>query len=541
MSRHSRKVNAPAVFLVLAAISFFGFIVCLFNQGDAATRADFDLKKQTTESGSLRIYGTIQTGYTLKNFRITFSYTIEDSAKEYVEFSLGTLTRGVNTVDLQTNIPNDAYDTIDYDDCASSSQPFVIPLFCFFGGVIGCLVLAGILSDRRKKKTYPATEKPVADNIEVFDGYGENKAENQTYADWQKRTDALLARTAELAARQAGRDRALDTVGTWARTHEERFDSFGLAALATVQAFDVLKIFARPAFYDEVRDELLRSGQYKVYDDQATNDFLFCCDMVRTRASWEEMLRAVCHSAGDEFFDANEQKTADRGSDAQVTKLIRNLSDEEDKIGRFYAVYHRLTGERSRDRYAHYCAILEGKSAVGATPIYLDARPTSRPIVETPQPIAPTVAVPKPVETPERPKPVYRDTVAAVHENENDVVELFYDYEALSAVRKSVENDGVYPPENELFENLDPSAWRLFFSAGKQLMAARFVARLDKKQAKAFKKATIDAKAELFRDMQSSNAALEEFYYYIYDELGGSDEDIKRDRLKRLLGGRYGG
>lgn len=105
----------------------------------------------------------------------------------------------------------------------------------------------------------------------------------------------------------------------------------------------------------------------------------------------------------------------------------------------------------------------------------------------------------------------------------------------------AVRETGVFPEDAPLPKELSPEDWLVYFAAGKKLLIAGFYERLDKKTVKAFRKADIESKGAIFRDLPSADRpeVQEGFFYAVYDELGGIDEEVRRDRFERLIKSRY--
>lgn len=525
---------------VIGAICFFAFIVCA-SQKDPAGYADYHLKERTVkdgpDAGYTEIYGTIESGYTLKDLTLKIGYYPPKTNRlEYVEVHFGTVEKGTTEVRvvidiLGENFHNDleGYGPNIYEK-HSSSRPYRLPKWLFLGGAILCFATVFIAMMRNAKKT---TYFDTPHTVEVFEGYGENGAADET------------------APVRAGTlpDKAAATGEAPPRNSQGRFDALSLSAMTTVHAYDAERFFFEDVrFYDEVRSALLATGKYKIYDDAGKNDFLFCCDMVRTEASWEDCLRVVCFDCYDELT-LSEARIVDKGSDAKLAELIGSYAaTDESRKHCFYAVYDRLHGDTCAARWNAFVSIAGAGERVEIETVETQPSPEVAATPAAPAiPVLPLVPTTREVETPTAPTketaaaPVRRKAFAFITENEAAVIELFADYQTVKRVRVQWENERTFPDDVELLSTLDPDDFRLFIATARNRMAQNFLDRLDKKTGKAFRKATLAEKADMFRDMPSADRpeVEEGFFYAVYDELGGTDEDVKRERFERLTAGRF--
>lgn len=539
MRRFFRKLFAFVG--VIGAMCFFAFIVCA-SQKDPAGYADYHLKEHTVQDGPYagytEIYGTIESGYTLKDLTLKIGYyPPKTNQLEYVDVHFGTVEKGTTEVRVVIDIlgenfhnEKEGYGPNIYEK-HSSSRPYRLPKWLFLGGAILCFAIVFIALMRNAKKT---TYRDTPHTVEVFDGYGAAGGDDTA-------VDCVAPPSKRLF------DKATRVHTDTPRTQQEKFDALEYAAMTTVNTRAAERYFFEDVhFYDEVRSELLATGKYKVYDDAEKNDFLFCCDMVRTEASWEDMLRVVCYDCYDELTES-EAKAVDKGTDAKLAEVIdRYKATDESRKHCFYAVYDRLHGDTCAERWNEFVSIAGAGERVEIEAV--ETQPTPEVAATPAAPAIPVPVVPTTrEETPQAPTketaaaPVRRKAFAFIAENEAAVIELLADYQTVKRVRVQWENERTFPDDVELLSTLDPDDFRLFIATARNRMAQNFLDRLDKKSMKAFRKATLAEKAEIFRDMPSADRpeVEEGFFYAVYDDLGGTDEDVKRERFERLIAGRF--
>lgn len=512
------------LFLLAGVGCFVGFIVSMFSL-TSRTKNTFTTKWQYGEHelGFVVILATVTAESDLRSAEITVRYYYAGSdVRHEAVVSFGKLRKGVNEVEILTSIPwFDPDDPTRSLDSSEGRKPTIIdrdsekPLtglyigLAFFFGTAICWVLGAVLSGgttASRKNVQPAavdlSERPMR-AIDPFD----NKPLPTVSRERPKTQKADLALE------------TLDVKGVdrpWYHGRDARFDALNYTAMVTVHAFDAENFFfADPKFYDEVREELANTGKYKVYDDPDINDFLFCCDMSREWASWEDMLRVVCFDCYDDTLSLTEQRTVDRGRVADVYKMLDGWSGES--MNSFYAAYDRLPGETCAAKYRSY-QLLSGGNTVTSVESGTPARPKKAVQISVPE-VEPIVR-----EADEEPAVVLSADGSRVSVNR---AQLLRRQSSVAAHKFDDAEDAE-----------ETSALSATERAGK---AEAFLDRLDKKTAKAWKRADLEEKAALFRDLPfASRPDMQEgFYCAVYDELGGADENARRDRFERLLKGRF--